>query len=203
MEATVRNGAESRRPVMALVLAAAAGFGITGLAARGAAPQHGDSVPQYTAQNQLVRPHNYREWIYLSSGLGMAYNPDPNSPPLFTNVFVAPEAYRKFVATGTWPEKTMFVLEEREASSKGSINQSGHFQGELRGLAVSVKDSSRFRAKWAYFNFGLDAKSASPNPPDSCWSCHNAHGAVDNTFVQFYPTLKPIAAKFGTYKPKE
>ncbi len=191
------------RTVMVLIVAAAAAFGIAGFVANGAGSQRSDSVPQYTVQNQLVRPQNYREWIYLSSGLGMAYSPNPNSAPLFTNVFVAPEAYRKFVATGTWPEKTMFVLEERAASSKGSINQGGHFQGELRGIAASVKDSSRFPSKWAYFNFGLDAKTASPNPPESCWNCHNAHGAVDNTFVQFYPTLKPIAMKFGTYKPKE
>lgn len=191
-----------RRATVAVVIVAAA-FGIADLAAKGAAPQKIDSLPQYTAKSQLVRPQNYREWIYLSSGLGMAYSPNPKSPPLFTNVFVAPEAYRKFVTTGTWPEKTMFVLEERDASSKGSINQSGHFQVGLHGIAVSVKDSSRFPSKWAYFNFGLDAKTARPNPPESCWNCHNAHGAVDNTFVQFYPTLKPIAMKFGTYRPKE
>ena len=29
--------------------------------------------PQYTKDGQLVRPDNYREWIYLSSGLGMTY----------------------------------------------------------------------------------------------------------------------------------
>lgn len=191
------------RRALALIIGAGATIGIACLIANGAAPQVSDSLPQYTPQNQLVRPQSYREWIYLSSGLGMAYSPNPNSAPLFTNVFVAPEAYRKFVATGAWPEKTMFVLEERAASSRGSINQGGHFQGELRGIAVALKDSSRYSGKWAYFNFGLDAKSASANPPESCWSCHNAHGAVDNTFVQFYPTLKPIAMKFGTYKPKE
>lgn len=191
-----------RRARVAVVIAAAA-LGIAELAARGVAVQRSYFLPQYTAQNQLIRPQNYRQWIYLSSGLGMAYSPNPKSAPLFTNVFVAPEAYRKFMATGTWPEKTVFVLEEREASSKGSINQGGHFQGELRGIAASVKDSNRFANKWAYFNFGLDAKSASANPPESCWNCHNAHGAVDNTFVQFYPTLKAIAIKFGTYKPKE
>jgi hypothetical protein len=27
----------------------------------------------------------------------------------------------------------------------------------------------------------------------SCYSCHSAHAAVDTTFVQFYPTLLPIA----------
>ena len=29
--------------------------------------------PQYTNGNSLVRPANYREWIFLSSGLGMTY----------------------------------------------------------------------------------------------------------------------------------
>jgi hypothetical protein len=158
---------------------------------------------QFTSSGRLVRPQNYREWIYLSSGLGMAYNPNPNTPPAFTNVFVAPAAYRAFVATGRWPDKTLFVLEERDAASKGSINKGGHFQADLRGLAAAVKDESRFPEKWAYFSFASDQQSAPGNPKSACWQCHNQHGAVDNTFVQFYPTLKPIAMKFGTYKPKE
>jgi hypothetical protein len=33
---------------------------------------------------------------------------------------------------------------------------------------------------------------------EDCYSCHAEHGAVDTTFVQFYPTLKPIAARKGT-----
>jgi hypothetical protein len=31
-----------------------------------------------------------------------------------------------------------------------------------------------------------------------CYSCHKAHGAVDTTFVQFYPTLLPLANAMGT-----
>jgi hypothetical protein len=31
-----------------------------------------------------------------------------------------------------------------------------------------------------------------------CYSCHAAHAAVDTTFVQFYPTLLPIATRKGT-----
>jgi hypothetical protein len=38
--------------------------------------------------------------------------------------------------------------------------------------------------------------------PDTagCQACHSANGAVDNTFVQFYPTLAPIAKSKGTFK---
>jgi hypothetical protein len=31
-----------------------------------------------------------------------------------------------------------------------------------------------------------------------CYSCHADHGAVDTTFVQFYPTLLPIARSKGS-----
>ena len=31
-----------------------------------------------------------------------------------------------------------------------------------------------------------------------CYSCHEQHGAVDTTFVQFYPTLINLAQQKGT-----
>jgi hypothetical protein len=73
--------------------------------------------PQY-AKGKLVRPEGYREWVYLSSGLGMSYSASANENPLFTNVFVPQWAYREFLASGKWPEKTMFVLEERASETK-------------------------------------------------------------------------------------
>jgi hypothetical protein len=159
--------------------------------------------PEFGAGNELARPRNYREWIYLSSGLGMEYAAPSDGQQKFTNVFVAPAAYREFVSTGKWPDGTMFVLEERAGMNKGSINKAGHYQGELVGLAASVKDGKRFPGKWAYFNFGADGQTAKPMPAARCWQCHNAHGAVDNTFVQFYPTLKPLAEKFGVYEERK
>jgi hypothetical protein len=32
----------------------------------------------------------------------------------------------------------------------------------------------------------------------ACYSCHASHAAMDTTFVQFYPTLLPIAKSKGT-----
>ena len=157
------------------------------------------SRPQYTGSN-LVRPAGYREWVYLSSGLGMNYNPTAGGPERFTNVFVPQWAYRKFISSGKWPDKTMFALEDRTAENKGSINKSGHFQTNLTGLAVEVKDENRFPEKWSYFGFSEDEKTAEAKPKQQCWQCHNDDAAVEHTFVQFYPTLKPIAQKFGTYR---
>lgn len=176
---------------------------LLGIAAGHAAPSgraDQDAVQPHYQGDKLVRPDNYREWIYLSSGLGMNYNASAGMPELFTNVFVAPWAYREFVATGKWPEKAMFVVEDRTAESKGSINKAGHFQTDLVAIAVEVQDSARFPDKWAYFSFGGGAKTAEANPKAACWQCHEDNAAVGHTFVQFYPTLKPIAEKFGTYR---
>ncbi len=155
--------------------------------------------PHYEG-GKLLRPDGYRGWVYLSSGLGMNYSASKGMPELFTNVFVVSWAYREFVATGKWPERSMFVVEERAAQTKGSINKTGHFQTDLEGLGVEVKDSARFPDKWAYFGFGPDTRAAAANPKPACWQCHEDNAAVEHTFVQFYPTLKPIAEKFGTYR---
>ena len=155
-------------------------------------------VPRYTDDGRLVLPADYREWIFLSSGLGMSYR--DASGDQFTNVFVTPAAYREFLASGKWPEKTMFVVEEREAASKGSINKGGHYQSELAGIGVEVKDAARFPEVWAYFTFGPHSQTARANPKSVCWQCHEEHAAVEHSFVQFYPTLEPIARKFLTYR---
>ena len=61
------------------------------------------------------------------------------------------------------------------------------------GLEVHVKDEARFPGKWAFFGFG-DGKTRKNDSHDAdCYSCHADHAAVDTTFVQFYPTLLPIA----------
>jgi hypothetical protein len=148
----------------------------------------------------LKFPEHYREWIYLTTGFDMSYNPAMQMDHhMFDNVFVNPEAYKAFVETGTWPDKTMLVLEVRGAKSKGSINQAGNFQDtEVMGLEVHMKDEARFPGKWAFVGFD-ENKNAEVVPPSAeCYSCHAAHAAVDTTFVQFYPTLLPIAKNKGT-----
>ena len=160
-----------------------------------ASPQE---APAYTQQGDMLPSVHYREWIYLTSGMDMSYNPktaDAGGMSMFDNVFVNPEAWRSFLASGTWPDKTVMVLEVREAHTKGSINQRGHFQAVgVMGLEVHVKDESRFPGKWAFFSFDAPDKNGTLIPQKApCYSCHAEHGAVDTTFVQFYPTLLPIA----------
>ena len=85
---------------------------------------------------------------------------------MFDNTFVNPESYREFLRTGTWPDKTQIVLELRGSTSKGSINQHGHYQkGDVQGIEVHVKDAARFKGGWAFFGFDGDAVAEDARPP--------------------------------------
>jgi YHS domain-containing protein len=167
------------------------------------AKQEPNDGPQYTSDNRLARPVNYRDWVYLSSSLGLQYGPDANpADPAFENVYVNPSAYNEFMKSGKWPDKTIFVLEIRRSMDKGSFAQGGRYQGELVTLEAAVKDESRFPEKWAYFGLGRNAESARAIPKtESCFTCHSANAAVENSFAQFYPTVFAVAKEKGTLNP--
>ena len=114
--------------------------------------------PRYVNGTSLARPTDYREWIFLSSGIDMTYPsgdkpaPAQQLPPRhsFTNVFVNPSAYRAFLATGKWPNGTVLVLESRRADAVSKYfpaNQTGQYQSAFNGLEANVKDS-RFPDGW-------------------------------------------------------
>jgi hypothetical protein len=173
------------------------------LASLSLAAQTSHDGPKFTADGQAQLPNDYREWVFLSSGLGMTYGPAASADqgnPKFENVFVNPASYRAFVATGKWPDRTMFILEIRRAAEKGSINNAGRFQSDVIAIEAEVKDEARFPQKWAYFEFGRNEKAKPLAATSSCNACHSQNAAVENTFVQFYPTLLDIATHKGTLK---
>ncbi len=189
-------------------------FGLTALTLASIASRAADPVgetqadaPQYTPDGRLIFPNKYREWVFLSSGLGMAYTPPGagNADPRFTNVFVKPEAYRTFVQTGHWPDKVVFVLEIRSSTSHGSIIKGGRYQTDLLGYDVEVRDDERFPEHWRFFGFGQTSAPIEPGTgipkTATCFQCHSKNAAVENTFVQFYPTLLEVAKQKGTLNP--
>jgi len=202
------RGIASARLVWSCVLAAAA----VAIASTARAQSASGDGPRYRNGNELVRPDDYREWMFLSSGLGMTYEAESVQeagsgarPMRFQNVFVNRSAYAGFKETGEWPNGSVFILEIRQAVSEASINVAGSFQSDLLVLEAEVKDS-RFEDGWAFYNFGSAGSmpdAVAPLPPEaaaSCVQCHTEHTAVERTFVQFYPTLLEIAREKGTLK---
>jgi cytochrome c553 len=159
-------------------------------------PDSRAGLPQYTNGDELVRPE-YQEWIFLSSRLRMATSAEGET---MASVFVPRSAYHQFLGTGSWPDKTVLVMETRMASNTVSSKAGDHYETDLISIYAEVKDTARFPEKWAYFSFDSSAKTAKANPKAECSQCHHSGGAVENTYVQFYPTLKPLAQKFGTYQ---
>jgi len=172
-------------------------------------------APSFNAAGELERPADFREWIYLTTGLDMFYGPVANAMrrdggSVFTNVYVTPDAYREFTRSGKWPDKTMFILEARRAEAAASIDNVGKSQGALLAIESAVKDTARFGANpgsngWGYFTFdgpnGLKESARALPTTAACYECHAANTAVDNTFVQYYPTLFEVAKRLGTVKP--
>ncbi len=155
--------------------------------------------PEFAADKQLEFPVKYREWTYVGSGVDMSYTlkEEAADHSTFNTVFVNPSSYREFMKTGTWPDGTALVLENRVAVHGGerqaSLNKHGLTQtNEVTGLEVHVKNAF-LPGGWGFYAFD-NKKSAKIIPQAaSCYSCHQQHAAVDTTFVQFYPTLMEVA----------
>ena len=188
-----------------LALACVAASSAAAVAQRGSAAPAADGPVYAAGGNNLMRPANYREWVFLSSSLGLSYQPSTNGAPQFQNVFVNRSSYLGFMQTGQWPDKTIFVLEFRQSANPASLNKDGRFQSGLSGIEAEVKDSG-FPDGWAFYAFDQSAPAGGVPPLGGdrvarCIECHTQHTAVERTFVQFYPTLLEVAKRRGTVKP--
>lgn len=166
------------------------------------APVPQSDTPQYDASGKLILPADYREWIYLSSGMDMSYD-ESSAPPkthIFTNVFVPRAAYIAFLKNGVWPDKTVLMLEARAGADDVSIAKRGVVQTDQVAERIAhVKDAAH--GGWAFYAFDGDKPAEMIPTSAPCYACHQQHAAADTTFVQFYPTLLPTATKLGTLNP--
>jgi hypothetical protein len=151
---------------------------------------------------KMAVPADYRQWVFLTASMDLNYT-SAAAPGhhMLDNVLVNPEAYAAFVKTGAWPNKTILIKENRMAESAGTLSKAGHFQADVMNLEIHIKDEAR-PGKWAFF-VSSDGKAPGALMPQSanCYSCHQDHAAVDTSFVQFYPTLMPIAKTKGVLSP--
>jgi hypothetical protein len=175
--------------------------------------------PTFNRDGELLLPPNFREWVNVTSSLNLSYDsevdpnappPDPNTPPppsVFQNVFASPTAYQQFRRTGTWPNGTMMIIEIRKAVINPTVRDGALVQGDLLAYVADVKDQWRYGGNgWRFFTFNdgkgnIVDKVAPRDLSATCYSCHAEHAAVDNTFVQFYPSLFEIAKQKGTVRP--
>ncbi|HTW83930.1 MAG TPA: cytochrome P460 family protein [Candidatus Sulfotelmatobacter sp.] len=189
--------------------------------------------PRFTPDGKVIPPADYRGWVFVSTGFSMTYPQGllsagarahlplavaaAGGTPVFQNVFVTPAAYRAFQQTGTWPDRTMFVLEIRSAKDKSQIVSgpgpglsTGSVQGDLLDLEAELRDDARYPGtSWKWVTFDAGRGGYVPTQPwaddqptgHACFQCHTAHGAVQKSMVEFYPQLCPLAARKNTLNP--
>lgn len=167
------------------------------------------SKPAYNAEGELIRPEGYREWTFVGASLGLSYNENAgqhaDGPGDFHHVYIQPEAYRQYRDSGTFPEKTVLVMENYSAGQRVRPNLRGFFEDKRTGMEIAVKDAEHAEEGWSYYVFskrdGLK-ESAKAFPKAVCFDCHDQHAADDNVFVQFYPALKEIMQEQGRWPGK-
>src|SRR6266436_4274518 len=110
----------------------------------------------YTGDGRLEFPKDYRKWVFLSSGVAMSYVDNAPRMSTFGNVFANPEAYDGFLQNGTWPDKTILVLDVRKAEQQsGAFLKNGRFQSDVVRIEAHVKDASR--GGWGFYIFSDEA----------------------------------------------
>lgn len=174
-----------------------------------AAPM-GMALPEYDSEGKLLRPVGFEKWVVAGTSIGLDYSDgeqkNPNNPGTFHNVYLQPEAFDHYVATGKFPEQTVFIVTNNKslpAKTKGTVSRSGFVAAATSGLEIAVKDTQRYPEGWAYFMF--HDKPAEARPPvrtaerafarKDCFDCHAEHGEVDNVFTQFYSVLTAAREK--------
>ena len=129
-----------------MMAAAVATLVVAGVVRSGTAQQAASDGPRYDKAGELIRPADYRDWVYLSTGLNMTYGanaPDPARNQPFNNVFVNRESYQGFLESGRWPDRTIFVLEVRRSEQHVRPNAYGYTQAAITGMEAAVKDAAK------------------------------------------------------------
>jgi hypothetical protein len=156
-------------------------------------PAPARTVPRYTVEGALRRPVDVERWILVGTSLGLGYSDaTEDGPGMFHRVYLEPTAYDHYLRTGRFRDGTMLALAIRQPNRRVPPSRAGWTEGAFAALELAVKDSARFRGGWAYFDFGRHAPTARALPASRCQACHAEHAAIDNVFVQFYPTLRDI-----------
>ena len=161
-----------------------------------------DAKGPHFKDGELVRPENYREWVFVGTPLTPNdMNNGKAAFPEFHNVYIDPGSYSAWKKTGKFPQGTMIAKELVSVGSKAAVSGQGYFMGEYLGLEVTVKSKKHFPdepGNWAYFSFGKQPKlaaTAKAFPTATCAACHKAAAADDMVFTQYYPVLRAAKGK--------
>lgn len=157
------------------------------------------SPARFTADGQLLRPKDYRTWVYAGAPLTPNdMNEGAAAFPEFHSVYIDRESYEYYKRHGRWRDGTVIVKELISVGSKEAPSGNGYFMGEYLGVEAMVKSKDRFPGEpgnWAFFSFtGLNGeppkKEVGRMPTAQCAQCHQTSAKENLVFTQYYPVLR-------------
>lgn len=158
-----------------------------GLAAATSPPTTGDELP---------RPTDLHRWFTLGTTLRLGAD-GSERPDEMRHIQVRPEAYERFRSDGRFPDGATFAATfyglERNGGAAPAPAKDGervlYAQKVERFFSLEVLDRDHPDGR-RFYMFRPGAAVAKPLPAgNACAACHNANGAVQGTFAQYYPAM--------------
>jgi hypothetical protein len=142
---------------------------------------HEHHVKEYAELNsagELVRPTNYREWVFVGAPVTPKDMNDGKSAfPEFHNVSIDPASWAHYKKNQRIPERHDYS----QRIGQRWRQEIGEWKWVLRGRIpwhrANGQDKKRFADKfnsWPYFGFN-DKPSAAGQPDGRCAACHKAN----------------------------
>ncbi|MCX2789532.1 cytochrome P460 family protein [Vibrio sp. Sgm 5] len=162
----------------------------------------------FDSEGYLLRPENYREWIFA----GTATTPKSVYKevlfPDFQNVYIDPKSYQYWKTEGEFPDGTILVKELLTKGPTQSAVGNGFYQGDYYSLSVALKSKEMFPntdGNWNYFSFvdkkAKRLKSKSKALGERCSSCHQNNAPDGAVFYNYFSVLRD-AKGFGEGAPE-
>lgn len=161
----------------------------------------------FNEKEELVRPTDYRTWVFAGTGATPKAYDSAAIFPDFQNIYIDPESYRFWKENGYYRDGTIFVKELIRKGDTISPIGKGFFQGDAYSLSATIKDSVRFPKApggWQYFDYDSDngiLPETAPVAGSSCISCHSKSAAGYGVFTEFYLPMRD-AKGFGKGNPE-
>lgn len=163
---------------------------------------------KFSADGSLLRPVDYRTWVFVGSAATPKSLDSTVLFPDFQNVYMDPESYGFWKENGHYREGTIFVKELLRMGDTISLIGRGFYQGSHYSLSCTVKDTLLFPdapGGWQYFKFTdygkqlLDDTSVALG--GACIACHSKTKAGYGPFTELYPVLLD-AKNYGKENPE-
>lgn len=157
-----------------------------------------DQYAVFNDEGQLLRPENYRSWVFAGSVTTPKSFDENVLFPDFQVIYIDPVSYKYWKKNGEFRDGTILV---KEILNQSDVTTSpvgkGFFMGDYRSLSATVKDSKRYpntHGSWNYFNWtdrsSRTLKDTAAPLGERCALCHINNAPEGGPFYNYFSVLR-------------